>query len=142
MKRFFGFFLFASVAYAGDLPNPKLTPGVVNPAVTDVCSVKWGKDVRHVTLGMKQQVFASYGILWAQHSLYEVDHLISRELGGADDIRNLWPEHWASPWGAHEKDRLENKLHSLVCAGALPLPQAQKLIGGNWIAAYKKYIIP
>jgi hypothetical protein len=48
-----------------------------------------------VTDAIRQRVFANYGIPWAQHTQNEVDHLISRELGGADDLKNLWPE--ASP---------------------------------------------
>jgi 5-methylcytosine-specific restriction endonuclease McrA len=41
----------------------------------------------------------------------EVDHLISRELGGADATDNLWPQPYTQHPGAHEKDRLENQLH-------------------------------
>jgi hypothetical protein len=38
-----------------------------------------------------------------------------------------------------EKDRLEDKLHELVCSGTLDLQTAQRAIASNWIAAYKKY---
>lgn len=122
------------------LPDLKLTPGVVNTAVTDVCAIKWGRDERHVSLAMKRHVFAEYGIPYARHSHYEVDHLISRELGGADDIRNLWPESYAGPFGAHEKDRLENRLHKLVCARQLVLAQAQREIAADWTAAFRHYL--
>src|SRR5438105_6149473 len=76
------------------LPNLKLTPGVYrkNLNETQICQTKWGLDKRYVTLSMKKQVFAEYGIPYSRHSEFEVDHLISRELGGADDVRNVWPE--------------------------------------------------
>lgn len=132
----------ASFAADPDRPDPRLTPGVINPAITDVCAIKWGRDVRHVSARMKKEVFARYGIAWERHAEFEVDHLISRELGGADDVRNLFPQHWAAPWGAHQKDRLENRLHALVCAQTITLREAQTAISADWIAAYKKYVQP
>lgn len=48
----------------------------------------------------------------------EIDHLISRELGGADVMENLWPQAYVtSPWKAVLKDKLENQLHKEMCAG-------------------------
>jgi len=61
-------------------------------------------------------------------------------LGGADDIRNLWPQSYsATAWNAQVKDALEDRLREMVCDGSLNLTQAQREIAGNWIAAYKKY---
>jgi hypothetical protein len=142
---------FASGAAAGPLqvPNRKLTPGVTRPLSTaDVCSTKWGTDERHVSDGMKKAVFEEYGIPWEKHSDYEVDHLVSRELAGDDgkpdplDIRNLWPQAWVGPWNAHMKDRLENRLHKLVCDGTITLRQAQDAIRKDWRKAYLRYIGP
>jgi hypothetical protein len=75
------------LAAALALPNPTLTPGVVRHDLTlsQACATAWGKDHRAVTTAMKRQVFAAYGIPWADHAQYEVDHLVSRELAGADD---------------------------------------------------------
>jgi len=39
---------------------------------------------------------------------YEVDYLITPELGGATDIRNLWP-YGDTVWNAHVKDQLEDR---------------------------------
>jgi hypothetical protein len=104
-------------------PNPALTPGAVVPmTVQTLCGTKWGKDRRHVTLAMRHQVFAAYGIPYAKHALYELDHLVPRELGGADAVANLWPEVWSD---AHLKDHEENRLHRAVCAGAISLTDAQ-----------------
>ena len=123
------------------LPDPKLTPGVVATTNLDIIiHTKWGKDVRHVTEKMKHDVFSAYGIPWQRHKEFEVDHLISRELGGADDVKNLWPEPWVGTWNAHVKDRLENKMHKLVCTGQITLKQAQDEIKTDWIVAFKKYI--
>jgi hypothetical protein len=66
----------------------------------------------------------------------EVDHLLSLELGGSNSRANLFPEAASPRPGSHEKDRLENRLHTEVCSGALTLAHAQKLIAGAWVAAY------
>jgi hypothetical protein len=71
---------------------------------------------------------------------HEVDHLISLELGGSNAIRNLWPEPYAGVWGARTKDKLENRLHALVCAGSLTLQAAQRAISVDWVAAYQRYV--
>jgi hypothetical protein len=139
----------ASVAAsAADLPDPKLTPGVARTGVTafDLCPVAHTPALRNVPESEKMAVYKSYGIL--PHQGYcvgkegcEVDHLISLELGGANDQRNLWPQSYdAVPWNAHVKDKLENKLHALVCANTITLEDAQNAIRLDWIAAYKKYI--
>jgi hypothetical protein len=71
---------------------------------------------------------------------YEYDHLIPLELGGApNDRRNLWPEPGASP---NPKDQLENRLHDLVCRGAVRLRVAQRQIARNWVLAYRRWVRP
>jgi hypothetical protein len=67
-----------------------------------------------------------------------VDHLIRRELGGADTIENLWPQPYTQHPGAHEKDWLENRLHTDVCSGMMTLDEAQRGIKNDWYAAYLK----
>lgn len=135
-------------ALAADLPNPDLTPGVVREGMTteQVCATKWGQDARAVTLTMKRHVAAAYGFAPDQcpSGKVEYDHLISRELAGADDERNLWPQCYEvdahnAEWGAHKKDRLENRLHREVCAGRLDLGEAQRAISTDWIGTYRQY---
>lgn len=140
MRMLLGAVLAGLMAGSGTLPDHGLTPGLARPlTLKQVCGTAWGKDRRFVTLAMKKQVFQSYGIPWADHAKYEVDHLISRELAGADDVRNLWPQPYEGAWNAHMKDRLENRLHVEVCAGRLTLSEAQAAISGDWTAAYQQY---
>ena len=119
-------FLALQLAVTLALPNPALTPGVVRQITRDeICATRWGKDSRHVTLAMRRQVFAQYHVSWDDRRKYEVDHLIPRELGGADDVRNLWPQIWAE---AHVKDKVENVLHKGVCVGVMSLESAQDMM--------------
>ena len=71
---------------------------------------------------------------------YEVDHVISLQIGGSNDIENLFPQLYCGKWNAHKKDLLEGRLHYLVCKGRLTLPEAQEAIRTDWIKAYKKYM--
>lgn len=142
---------FQAVALSDDVPDLNKTPGVVRSGLSKakICIIKWGKDERHVTDAMKQQVFAAYGysgysdphcVLDAHGKTCEIDHLISRELGGADDVKNLWPEAYGTtPWNAHLKDKLENRLHKEVCAGHISLKKAREMITNDWRVAYKRY---
>ncbi len=138
----------ASLVYAADLPDPMLTPGAVREdlSVMEICATKWGKDKRAVTDSMKKQVFARYGLKGntckadAHGRHCEIDHLISRELGGADDVLNLWPQAYGTkPWNAGLKDRLENRLHKEVCAGSITLEDAQNEIRMDWTVIYQHY---
>lgn len=142
--------LVCTPSLAGDLPNLKLTPGVaVKITLVKICTTKWGKDARKVTAAMKREVFARYHMTGntdpacirdARGRRCEIDHLISRELGGADDVDNLWPQSYGgAPWNAVRKDRLENRLHKEVCAKHITLKTAQKQIRADWRVPYKKY---
>jgi Putative zinc-finger len=124
---------------ASAVPRQKLTPGAVRNVVkAEVCSANVQAFV--VPVALQHRVFEEYGIRNAPANAYEVDYLITPELGGAADIRNLWPEPYsATVWNAHVKDQLEERLHQMVCDGQLDLATAQHDIATDWIAAYKKY---
>jgi hypothetical protein len=95
--------------------------------------------VRNVPTSEKNADYAEYGLKRVAYA-YEIDHLVSLELGGSNATTNLWPEHYYDPWGARTKDRLENKLHELVCSGQLSLVSAQQQEAANWIKAYRRYV--
>ncbi len=141
-------FIFVQVVLAQQptpiLPDRKLTPGdVFDVLAQDVCISGYTKKVRHVPAEMKREVYQEYAITSHGSGDYEVDHLIPLELGGSNSIKNLWPEsHRTSAWNAQVKDRLEGKLHELVCGGKLDLKTAQQAIASNWIEAYKTYVSP
>ncbi len=139
-----GFFACSAYAESPVQPDPAKTPGdVMTTDAKVICVPGYSKSVRNVPQAIKEQAYRSYGITSRQPGEYEIDHLISLELGGSNSIRNLWPESFITqPLNAHVKDTLENKLHELVCAGQLPLEQAQKEISENWVEAYRKYVGP
>jgi hypothetical protein len=128
------------VASLSDEPNAQFTPGaVVSVTQREVCSESLETST-DIPQSIKTKVLQLYGVASGQDNAYEVDYLITPELGGATDVRNLWPEPYEhTVWNAHVKDRLEDRLHELVCHGDIDLATAQREISTDWIAAYRKY---
>ena len=149
MRKAFTLLYMALVMLAGGqtvpayLPNPSLTPGAINPALTKevICANGWStKSVRGTTAKVKNAVYRAYGIKTHKAGQYEIDHLCSLEIGGADVQSNLWPQSYTGAWNAHIKDELENTLHREVCSGKSDLATVQAEIKTNWIDCYKKHI--
>lgn len=153
----------ASLGGTSDLPDPKLTPGKWRDdlSLAQICATQWGTDERLVTDTMKKAVMAAYHMTPAScpSGKIEIDHLVSRELGGADVVENLWPQCYEKPvadpahpgkflapslvpeWGAHKKDRLENDLGTRICLPAtdpkyLNVAVARGIETTNWIVGY------
>lgn len=124
----------------GPLQDSACTPGDIITTATKeaICKSGYAKSVRNVPTSEKNAVYAEYGITHHSAGQYEVDHLASLELGGSNDISNLWPEAASPKPGFHEKDKVENYLHEQVCSGAISLQQAQVEIATNWLTAYNQ----
>jgi hypothetical protein len=83
------------VAY---LPNPQLTPGdALDVTTSDICVPGYSFKVRDVPTMVRDQVYQEYGIASHWSGQYQVNHLISLEMGGSSSIRNLWPPRRATP---------------------------------------------
>ncbi len=131
----------------GFLPRHDLTPGAIDPRVTQsnigstICRRGYAATVRPpfaYTNAMKRRLMRVYGVAGSIHD-YELDHLISLELGGCPDCEtNLWPQSRNVFPGAREKDEVEDYLHHEVCSRAMPLAEAQREIASDWYAVYKR----
>jgi hypothetical protein len=121
------------------LPVASITPGATwDVDVEELCS--GATRMRPITAAMRAEVLNAYGVEDVPADQYELDYLITPELGGATDARNLWPQRYQSPvWNARVKDELERLLPQLVCSRTLDLATAQREMASDWIAAYKKY---
>jgi hypothetical protein len=142
--------ILAGAAAAGDLPDPRRTPGATNPDVTQsniqqtVCVRGFTKSIRppaYYTNKLKKVQIGQYGYSDRNPRNYEEDHLVALSIGGASqDERNLWPQPRNSEWGAEKKDQLEFVMYKMVCAGELPLATAQREMAADWVAAWKRYV--
>jgi len=119
-------------AHHGLLPDPKLTPGQI---------AKHDKDRRDVSEEMEKKVFARYHLSWERRGEFKVDHLIPRELGGADTITNLWPQSVrVKPYDADRKELLTQVIIQKVRSGQMTLVEAQEAIRRDWIDAFIDHI--
>ena len=134
------------------LPDPVRTPGSINPNVTQanigttICKSGWTATIRPpsaYTTALKVVQIEQYGYVDKKLADYEEDHLVPLELGGAPrDPANLWPQPRTivlsdgTHVGADAKDHLENDLKRAVCSGSTLLADAQRLIAGDWVAAW------
>jgi len=117
-----------------------VTPGATSGLdETTLCSKDFHTGtVRNVTESTKLKVCAEYGITKEDCTgkTYEIDHLISLELGGSNDITNLWPQPYQPVPGAKQKDVVENWLHAQVCSNKIALKDAQTEISTDWYTIY------
>lgn len=145
----FAFILLAScapTAYA-QLPlpvDPNPTVGVANPAVTDatigqtICVKGWTATIRPAasyTTKLKREQLP----LGSALKPFEEDHVWPLEAGGnPTDPRNLRPQPWIGPDGAHAKDVIENQVHRAICNHAMTLAQGHAVLSA-WIVAHHPY---
>ena len=140
-------------SYSGSypLPDPRCTPGAVNPAVTQanisstICSAGYTAGIRppeNITEPEKIASAAAYSYSGSLQTA-EYDHLIALELGGdPNDAANLWVEpndRAGATTTLNTKDTLENRLNKLVCSGQMTLAAARQAIATDWVGAYEKY---
>jgi hypothetical protein len=125
----------------GALPDRRCSPGAYSSRLTAgvLCAAGFRTEsIRHVTESEKHAVEAEYGLRPASYGrTLEIDHIVSLELGVSNDVANLYPERANANPGYHTKDRLENRLHELVCEGRMSLRAAQRGIASNWEVLYR-----
>jgi len=142
----------ATYTEAGGLPNKLLTPGAINPAVTQanikstICVIGWTATVRPPATYTNQ---LKYSQLHSGYNLggdlnlrdYEEDHIVPLETGGnPTSTLNLFPQPRNIKYGSYVKDQLENQMHQLVCSGRVSLKTAQSVFLTNWEKGYVKYV--
>ena len=130
----------------GSLNDLSKTPGDVRTTDKALICGQRTKTIRSVSPATRRQVFAAYGMTnhtgWCAPGSCELDHLIPLELGGSNSAKNLWPQPYYGEWNAYRKDRLETRLHWMVCNGIIAPVEAQRVIARDWISAYKMYLKP
>lgn len=120
--------------WLGTVPDHDLTPGVINTAIQaeTICAAGFiTKPYRHTTDRMISQALSGYVDRYhaefeaadnqapnyqPKEGHHEIDHLISLEFGGADDVRNLWPQPFQNVIaGSHDKDLVEDSIKHDIC---------------------------
>ena len=110
------------------LPNPAITPGERTPQAN-----KRGALNAEVVKKVKEAYGAQPGDVRS-----EVVRLIPPELGGTDNLKNLF---LTTPWFAGLKSRLDQKLIGLVKSGQITVQQAEADLTLNWVRATHKHYV-
>jgi hypothetical protein len=126
----------------GPEPDPRCSPGAVSSRLTRavLCDPAFHTStIRNVSDSLRHAVETAYGMPVRRYGrALEIDHIVPLELGGSNHIANLFPERRDARPGYPVKDRLENRLHDLVCAGELALRTAQQQIARDWRGTYSR----
>lgn len=134
--------LLASFSVQAEVPVAAVRTQVMH----DICTTKTS-GIRNVSTATKKEVYRRAGITYGERTLcskgYEVDHRISLELGGTNDISNLQLQAYCTKeelapnfpatvlYDARAKDVVENRLHTAICATVITPKAAQEQIY-NW----------
>ena len=142
--------VFNASAQNFELPNPRLTPGAVDPSVSQenihatVCVRGYTDRVRpekEYTNRLKHEQLRQYHYPDLNPRNYEQDHLIPLNIGGSpSDPKNLWPQPRQGEWSSEQKNDLEFVVYKMVCRNEISLREAQQRMASNWIQAYKDWV--
>lgn len=124
----------------GPNPDRRCSPGAYDSLLTkaDICAPSF-HGASGVSAATKRAVEAEYGMSpRSSGRAVEIDRIVGVELGGTNDIANLFPEPRSGKANYRVKDRLEQRLHTLVCSGRMPLRTAQTGIARNWQTLYRR----
>ena len=128
----------------GAKPDRRCSPGAYYSGLTKavICSPSFHIGTTgNVTESVRYAVEREYGMTPRSYgSTLEIDHIVSLELGGSNDISNLFPERAviAGAAGYHVKDKLESRLRAMVCDSKISLSAAQQQIAADWEALYQR----
>ena len=121
------------------------SPAIRTTDKLSICTTKTDT-IRNVSEKVKKAVYARQGIP-ANHKGVcegnrgcEVDHRISLEVGGSNDISNLIVKPYFGECNMTQKDVLENKIHKLICNDLITVDIAQDYLFNDWETAYKLYV--
>lgn len=118
--------LVLGLAMFGMFGTPTTTPpasAILTRRTTDFCTPGWSAAHRHVLPAVRRAVLLRDHAPTPFPHGAEVDHRVSLELGGSNDISNL---RYQAPGLSALKDREENRLHRAVCTGKLSVDAAQQ----------------
>jgi hypothetical protein len=117
------------VLVAASLLNPAVTQSTIGATI---CRPNWTDSVRP-PVSYTNKLKRSQLPKGADLTLFEEDHFVPLELGGAPRAtENLWPQPRSGPCAASIKDIDEDRLHRAVCARTMTLAAARDAMVKKW----------
>lgn len=137
--------MITSIILAAALAQATFDPRVIDPQVNQgnvaqtICRPGgWTDSVRNVKSADRKQAFALAGIDPKVGGPWIVDHHCSLELGCSNVLPNLMIQNKKD---SDLNNKLENRLHMLVCKGQVTLDQARHDVW-YWRPSMAKYGLP
>jgi hypothetical protein len=127
------------------IPDRGCTPGIWTFDVTNAtaksttCSATFVARRQPNATALRKasaEVLAAYGLA-AKAAQYEVQFLIPLRLGGAFDVRNLWPVQKGSST-AGDKTTVDQTLARAICANRGGVAAAQFFLAKDWTTALQE----
>ena len=120
-------FFVISIA-GGRFPDKKKTPGNVDPCITLMWVCNKFTDSTLPSFKNVIQAYKNYSID-IQDKRYSLDHLVPLNLGGTNDVSNLWP---MNNIDFLVKKKIEENIFYCVCNGFIGLKEAQYILCNDW----------
>jgi hypothetical protein len=129
------------------VPDPKCTPGAVNPSVTAAAlrDPRFKSECVHgdpKSADEKVKLYGAYGLGEPEKNMgptrsCELNRLIPLELGGANSADNIWPlcgppDVMQSARYFNDKDKVDRYLVMMVKMSRMELDAAQKGVVADW----------
>lgn len=115
-------------------------PGVVTSGVnesnyrTTACDPRYARHMRPPAAEIREAIRRVRGeFRLGPTAHWRLDWLVPVSLGGANDLRNLWPV--PTPETATLKKKVDGDVLRAVCAGTVSLTAAQSAMAGDWVYA-------
>jgi hypothetical protein len=105
---------FLSLSYAcPPIPDASISPGhMCTLKDKDYKELRYAEKIpyckRNVSNSLKTKIYRTYKIEEKDRKNYTIDHIIPLSIGGSNDIKNLWPEHYLVK---NTRKNLEYKLY-------------------------------
>jgi hypothetical protein len=125
------FITFINIVFAyPKIPNKEISPGnLCSLTNKDFKELRYQEKIpycsRNVSTSLKDKIYNTYKIPKEERKNYTIDHIIPLSLGGSNDFKNLWPEHYEVK---NTRQNLEYNLYIKIREGKINQDCAIKVI--------------
>lgn len=122
--------------------DPSCTPGALNPAAVanpenTICRQAYERELAESEVAdqaLKAEMMIRYGSAGNPSTYVVAQRVPAADGGGPADPRNLWPMPRYGWGGALTESAVANALHDQICNRRVTVPEAARLLEGDWLS--------